>query len=174
MLKKLFTGLAVLVLLFLIVAFFLPSNYYFERQIWINASPQKVFNYVSDYQKWESFSPWKAHDEKASYFFEGEPGKPGMKMQWKGKVIGEGSLTLVDATPHSEIIGHLQFFKPFVSQSRDRWVFEEKDGGTLVKWQNIGELGFPVQRYMGLFMDKMMSSDFERGLSSLKDVLESE
>jgi hypothetical protein len=51
--------------------------------------------------------------------------------------------------------------------------FETAGEGTEVIWYNGGDLGRnPIQRYFGLFMDRMTGPDFEAGLGNLKRIVE--
>ncbi len=171
-----FVGLSLLgtVGLILVIGIFLPDSYVFERSIEIKSSPEAVYSHIADYRKWKSWSPWAKVDPNATYTIEGTPGTPGMKMSWVGnKDLGKGSLTLTDATPPLELIAQLQFFEPMKSQSTDRWYLEPNSSGTLVRWQNVGKLDYPMGRIMGLFMDKFLAKDFEKGLASLKETVES-
>ena len=48
-----------------------------------------------------------------------------------------------------------------------------QDGGIRVVWADAGDLGMnPVNRWFGLFLDKMIGPDFERGLVNLKRLAE--
>ena len=46
-------------------------------------------------------------------------------------------------------------------------------GGTRVVWVDAGDLGNnPVNRWFGLFLEKIIGPDFERGLANLKRLVE--
>ena len=57
-LKKILIGLIVLVLLFLVVALFLPSNVRVERSAVINASDSVVFAYLTNFDYRSAWDPW--------------------------------------------------------------------------------------------------------------------
>lgn len=45
--------------------------------------------------------------------------------------------------------------------------------GVKVVWSDAGDLGMnPLSRWFGLFLDRMIGPDFEKGLSNLKRNLE--
>lgn len=45
--------------------------------------------------------------------------------------------------------------------------------GVKLAWSTAGDLGMnPVNRWFGLFLDRMIGPDFERGLSNLKTLVE--
>ena len=46
-------------------------------------------------------------------------------------------------------------------------------GGVRLRWADSGDLGLnPMSRWGGLFLDKMIGPDFERGLANLKRRIE--
>jgi hypothetical protein len=45
---------------------------------------------VSDYNNWKTWSPWVEMDPELAITVEGEPGKAGHKMSWKGSKLGRG------------------------------------------------------------------------------------
>ena len=50
---------------------------------------------------------------------------------------------------------------------------ETAGAGTRVTWTNEGDMGAnPVNRYFGLFMDRLVGPDFEGGLKNLKVLVE--
>jgi hypothetical protein len=50
---------------------------------------------------------------------------------------------------------------------------EPAGAGTRVTWTNEGDMGTnPVNRYFGLFMDRLVGPDFEGGLKNLKTIVE--
>jgi effector-binding domain-containing protein len=59
-------------------------------------------------------------------------------------------------------------------KSRSDFTFEEIPEGTKVTWSlDIPHLSYPVERYFGLMMPKMMKKFFKSGLENLKKVSES-
>jgi hypothetical protein len=50
---------------------------------------------------------------------------------------------------------------------------EPAAAGVKVVWVDAGELGMnPVHRWFGLFLDRIIGPDFERGLNNLKRLAE--
>lgn len=157
-----------IILLLVLIAFFLPASYHVERTIEIHKPAQIVFNQVIDFNNYLQWNPWTEKDPEIKNQITGETGIPGMKWAWDGKKTGKGSLTLVEFKKDDFIRNKLVFEYPNQMESYDLWVFEEKNGITTVRWINSGDLWFPVGRWFGLFMDKIMGKDFEKGLENLK------
>ncbi len=76
-LKKLIILIIAIVLVYCVVGFFAPSNYKVERSREINAPLEVVFEQVSKFNNWDSWSPWKEKDSTAYYIITGEDGAVG-------------------------------------------------------------------------------------------------
>lgn len=161
------------VILFLVlIAFFLPPAYHVERSIEINQPVEIVFDQVVDLNNYMQWNPWTEKDPNVKNKITGEPTVPGMKWSWDGKKTGKGNLTLVEFKRNEFIRNRLVFEYPNQMEADDLWIFEEINGKTIVRWVNSGDLNFPIGRWFGLFMDKMMGKDFEKGLENLKNKCE--
>jgi len=171
-LKKIGIAILVLILVFLVVAMILPGEYKVERSTVVNTEPEVVYSMVADLNMWLKWSPWVEMDPNTEYTFTGEAGKVNSTWSWKGEVVGEGSLTHVELVPHKSISSTLEFTAPQEMTSKEQWTFEKAGEGTKVTWVDEGELGYPVGRYFGLFLDGMLGADFEKGLAKLKTISE--
>lgn len=161
------------VILFLVlIAFLLPPAYHVERSIEINQPVEIVFEQVVDLNNYLQWNPWTERDPNVKNKINGEAAVPGMKWSWDGKKTGKGNLTLVEFKKNEFIRNRLVFEYPNQMEADDLWLFEEKNGKTIVRWVNSGDLNFPIGRWFGLFMDKMMGKDFEKGLENLKNKCE--
>lgn len=158
-----------IVLLLVLIAFFLPDNYEVKREIRINRPVSVVFEQVSDFNNHLQWNPWSQEDSSSRHMITGSPGMSGSKWTWDSKKTGKGSMILLELSDHDWIIYKLVFEYPNQMESLDLWFFrEEKDGVTHVEWRNSGELGFPLGRWFGLFMDSFLGKNFEEGLYNLK------
>ncbi len=171
-LKKIILGIGIVIVLFLLVALFLPSQYHVERSIVINQPVHKVYPNVADLNNWIAWNPWTQMEPTAKSSVKGTGNEVGSVWSWEGKNIGVGSLTIKNIEPNKGIRSRLVFVEPQQFESDDIWQFEQVDEGTKVKWIMEGELNYPVNRYFGLFMDGMLGPDFEKGLANLKQISE--
>ncbi|MFX7894998.1 SRPBCC family protein, partial [Acinetobacter baumannii] len=65
------------------------------------------------------------------------------------------------------------YFPDFGSTSTGEFRLTPRDGGTKVSWSMDGDMGRnPLNRWMGLFMDRMVGPDFDAGLANLKALAE--
>jgi hypothetical protein len=94
----------------------------------------------------------------------------GAGYEWSGnRKAGSGSMQIVESVPSNRINVRLEFTKPFKALNPTTFTFTPAPGGTEVRWVMTGEnKGLPAKLF-ALFvnMDKMVGSDFERGLASL-------
>jgi effector-binding domain-containing protein len=172
-LKKIFFGIVVIIVVLLIISFFLPKAYHLERSIYIKADKSVVYNLTSHLQKWDLWTPWtKEMDSTAKYELVGKDGEVGTLRKWDGKVMGNGQMTLTKLVP-GELVAYDLSFNKGKYQSKGTMIIETTGDSLKVSWTDDGDLGYnPISRYMGLFMGKMMTPEFDKGLAKLKKVSE--
>jgi uncharacterized protein YndB with AHSA1/START domain len=146
-----------------------------ERSIVIEKPIDKVFYVISDFNTWRAWSPWLCQEPECPVNIEGDAGQLGHTQRWEGQRIGSGEMAVSSVnTPH-RIEYQLTFLKPWKSQNKVAFNMATQNNGTnngtKVTWYMRGTM--PVFLF---FMRKMMSalvgSDYERGLSMLKEYLE--
>ncbi len=158
--------------LLVVVSYLLPKHYKVERSIYISADNKLIYNLVSNFEKWYIWVPW-THEMDSTAVFEitGEDGRVGATWSWNGKILGEGSMTATEFVPGEMLAYDLSFSKEKY-KSKGKIIINEDDSCKVI-WTDEGDLGYnPINRYMGLFMDKMMGPGFEKGLIKLKMVAE--
>lgn len=142
-----------------------------QRSIVIDTPTDSVFALISDFSSWRGWSPWLSQEPECPVEISGEPGKPGHKQAWDGKKIGSGHIELAEVVSGQTLRYNLHFIKPWKSQSKAYFTFEQDGKSTKVNWYMEGTL--PIFLF---FMKKknstMVGSDYERGLAMLKEVLE--
>lgn len=172
MLKKILVVLAGLVALILIIPVFLPSSFKVVRTIEIAKPAETVFRHLADYQNWNAWSPWYQMDPKAKQTFSGKAGEVGHKETWDGEILGAGYQVVEEIIPNQLLKSKLVFTKPDPMESTATFKLEPIPTGVKIIWSNEGKLDYPVGRYFGPFLDKMLGKDFEDGLSNLKKLAE--
>jgi len=165
-----------IILLFLIV--FIagrPDEFKVVRKTTIPASPGIVFTQVNNLRAWEAWSPWAKRDPNARSTYEGPEAGMGSIMRWSGNnKVGEGSMTIVDSRPDALVRFKLEFLRPFKATNTAEFTFVPEGPGTTVTWTMFGHNNFGSKAF-GLLMncDDMVGRDFDKGLASLKSVVES-
>lgn len=175
MVKKILIGLLVIVAGFLILVAFQPRNFRVTRSTTIAASPAEVFAQVNDFHLWEAWSPWAKLDPASTATFEGPVAGTGAVFKWSGNdQVGAGVMTITESRPAELVKIKLDFIKPFEATNITEFSFKPEGSNTQITWTMSGENNFLSKAFcMFMDMDKMVGGDFEKGLASMKAVVES-
>jgi len=174
MFKKIFIGIAAVIVVFVIVVAMQPANFRVTRSATIGAPPATVFAQVNDFHKWDAWSPWAKLDPAMKQTHEGHTEGTGAIYSWVGnKDVCEGRMTITESKPNELIRIKLEFIKPFAAVNTTEFTFKGDTNQTTVNWDMTGEKNF-ISKAFCLFMsmDKMVGGDFEKGLAQLKSVAE--
>lgn len=149
--------------------FSLPLNV--ARSITINKPRSELATFIGDFTNWPKWSPWLCQEPTCPVTFDGQSGSRGHQQAWDGKLIGAGKMTIAEVSD-DRIDYDLEFLKPWKSKSKVAFVLKEIGAtSTEVHWTMQGSM--PIFLF---FMRKMMlgfiGMDYERGLSMMKEVLE--
>jgi uncharacterized protein YndB with AHSA1/START domain len=175
MLIKTLIALAVIVVVLLIVIATRPSDLRVERTAVLAAPAPVVFDQVNDFHKWDAWSPYVQRDPAMKKTFEGAPAGVGAIYTWSGNhEVGEGRMTIIESRPPELIRIKLEFVRPFAGTNTAEFTFRPEGERTAVTWGLVGHNNF-IAKAIGLVMnmDKMIGSDFEKGLAQMKAVVES-
>ncbi len=172
--SKVLLGIALVIVALAVVVAMQPADFRIERAATISAPPAAVFAQVNDFHNWQAWSPWEKLDPNMKKTYEGEPGKNGATYAWSGNnEVGEGKMTLEESTPNERIKIKLEFLKPFAATNTTEFTFKPQGDQTVVTWTMSGQKNFMAKAFhMIMDMDKMVGSDFEKGLASMKTVVE--
>jgi hypothetical protein len=152
-----------------------PTHYHIERSATISAAPAAVFAHVNDFHAWEAWSPWEKIDPAMKRSFEGPPNGKDATYAWVGNdKVGEGKMTIIESQPDARVGIRLEFIKPFAETCQADFALAPEGEGTKVTWGMDGNHNY-VSKVMCVFMDmdKMIGTDFEKGLGQLKSLAES-
>lgn len=180
MFRKLAYFTFALFVLFAVVGFLLPREVHVERRITIDRPPSTVFTLLNGFRSFEAWSPWAQLDPDAVYTYSGPPAGVGARLDWSGdpRLVGTGWQEIIESRPYSLLRMQLDFDQ----QGRAQSYFEltATGSGTDLTWgfdtdlvEGQGIFGGLLARYFGLFFDRWIGGDYERGLASLKRLAES-
>lgn len=172
--KKFLTVLLVLILALVGFVASRPGTFHIERSTTIAAAPDAVYPHLADFHQWAAWSPWEHLDPSMKASYSGAESGVGAVYDWTGNdKVGQGRMTVTDATPPSHVGIKLEFLKPFTATNQCTFTLAPEGSGTKVTWAMDGTNNF-VAKAFGLMMnmDKTVGGDFERGLASLKTVAE--
>lgn len=178
MIKKIILGL--LALLVLVVAGFCavvavqPADFKIVRTTTIAAPPEKVFEHVNDFNKWDNWSPWAKIDPTMKKEISGAPSGKGAIYYWNGNdEVGEGRMTITESHPSSHVKIDLEFMKPMEQKNITEFALKPEGDKTNVTWTMTGQNNFVGKAFWMLMnVDKMVGADFEKGLAQMKTVAE--
>ena len=158
----------------LIVAATRPDTFRVQRAALIQAPPQKVFEFINDFDRLSVWSPWEKKDPAMKRTFGAATSGKGATYAWEGnKDVGQGSMEIAASAPPSRVAIKLDFVKPFEAHNMVEFTLEPKGEATAVTWSMQGHTPY-FAKIIHLFfdMDSMVGKDFEAGLASLKSAAE--
>ncbi|MCA9435846.1 MAG: SRPBCC family protein [Candidatus Omnitrophica bacterium] len=169
--------LAVAFLAFVGVVLMQPSAFRINRSASMAAPPLAPFAQVNDFHNWTNWSPWEDLDPNLRRSYEGPSSGEGAIYSWEGnKNVGSGRMTILESLPHEYIQIKLEFLKPFAATNTAEFTFKPEGERTRVDWTMSGENDNFMKKAFGLMMnmDKMVGKDFEKGLDSMRQTVESD
>lgn len=174
MLIKILGVVAALVAILCVVAAMQPAQFVVTRSAMIGAPAPAVFAQVNNLHNWENWSPWAKLDPACKMTYEGPTEGSGAAFAWDGNnKVGAGRMAILESRAAELVRLKLDFLKPFKASNNAEFTFKPDGNATRVTWSMSGTKNF-MFKVMGLFMncDKMVGSDFEKGLAQLKAVSE--
>ncbi len=172
--KRIFIGLAIFLVLLVVVSFFLPSQVYVVRKITIVSSKEAIFEQINTLSNWGKWSPWFKIDTSMKLSFNEIASGKGASYHWESKnsKVGNGGLEITESKPFDIIEMNINFGDK--NNAKAGFNFTQNDTNVNVSWWMKLDLGFnPIAKYFGLFMDKFIGNDYDKGLSKLKSLCES-
>ena len=147
-------------------------RYHVQRSIEINASPRKVFETVSDFGTWTTWSPWLCAEPDANVTVTENSSAVGSVYSWEGELVGQGEIEHQELQPGRLIEDEIRFVKPFKSRSGVTFEMAPAGEGTRLTWHMRGSLPWFLF-WMRSQMEVFIGMDYDRGLGMLKELMES-
>ena len=174
MLTTILILLAVIVTVVILVVAMQPSEFCVARSATMSAPAPAVFAQVNDFHKWEAWNPWGKIDPAIKQTYEGAPAGVGAIYSWIGNnQVGEGRMTITESRPNDLIRIKLEFYKPFAATNTAEFTFKPAGNQTAVTWSMTGNKNFMAKAiHLFMSMDKMIGGQFDKGLASMKSLVE--
>lgn len=168
-----FIGICIFLLILAIIGLSKPSVVEIRRSIKIHSKPIELFPYLTDFEKFVTWSPWTESDPTMKMTFSGEKGEINHRYEWQGNTkVGQGWMQISSIIPDEQVEIELKFGKRNISQTG--FSLSEEENETIVTWFLSTDLGQnPLSRLMGPMMKKYILIDFNKGLNNLKTLIES-
>jgi hypothetical protein len=160
----------------IILGFVAPKEFRVEREITINKPKAVVFSHLKSLENANKWQPFAKRDPNIQISYRGTDGSVGAVSAWNGNGdVGAGEQEIKNIVENERIDIELRFKKPFEDSSNVYFVTEAmNDGSTKVRWGMEGKSKFPFNVMCMLMggVEKMLTKDFDEGLSTLKKTLE--
>ncbi len=174
-LKRLFYGLVLLVILLAVFGLLLPDSANMERSIVINAPASKLFTRLNNSRAFNDWSPWFDLDPQTEYLYEGPDSGVGSRVSWASEHphVGNGSQEIIESRSNEYLRTSLDFGAQGTAEAY--FYLVPQGDATHLTWGFDTEFGFDILgRYFGLTIETMLSPDYEKGLAKLKQVVEAD
>ncbi len=141
------------------------------RSIEIKSDPQSIFDVVSDFNTWTTWSPWLISEPDAMVAVTSDGRSVGAVYSWVGNVTGSGEVEHKQLVPGKLVDDEIRFLKPFRSDAKVAFHLEPVASGTKLSWTMDGRMPWFLF-WMIPFLKTFIGMDYMRGLRMLKDWIE--
>lgn len=168
-LRNIVIAVAVLLVLFLAIGFFLPSRFAVERSTVVAAPADSIYARVATPRTWAAWSAWTAkEDSTLAYTYAGPESGVGAIMSFTAKKMGNGELEIVEAVP-GRVVGYELRLVGTDMKVNGRVTLEPSGDGTKVTWLDSGDLGGNVLlRYLVPMLEKNLAAAYEKNFAGLR------
>jgi len=164
-----------IVLVLVLLGFMGSKSFDVSRTVEINAPSALVFPYIKSLKKQNTWGPWIDEDPEMQISYEGEDGTVGFVSRWDGKKAGKGEQR-ISAVMGTTVESDLTFYMPWGTSTSTGYMHAaDATAGSEVTWGIRGENDF-ISRIFSVFMnmDKGVGPMFDKGLQSLKTMVETD
>ena len=167
-LRNVVIAIAAILVLFLGVAFFLPSKFSVERSTLIAAPADSIYARVATPRTWATWSAWTVEEDSTLvYTYAGPDSGVGAIMKFTAKRMGNGELEIVEAVP-GQAVGYELRMTGTDMKVNGRVTLEPAGNGTKVTWRDSGDLGRNVLlRYLAPMLEKNLAAAYEKNFAGL-------
>jgi len=163
-------GGALLICVFLVVGFFLPTDWQAEASGSLDATPAEVLVFLDSPEGWQAWTPWPDSGLVRS----GPERGPGARMSWDDQELGSGSFT-IDAVRGDESVSYsveVAGAGNSVMSTRGSVTVASDPDGVVIHWREEGSLGRnPLMGYWALSMERAQTAEMAKGLDRLGEVV---
>jgi uncharacterized protein YndB with AHSA1/START domain len=168
-------GVGVLAIIGLLVyAATFSDSFQVQRTQRISASPEKVFPLINNMHAMNTWNPFSEADPEIKITYTGPDSGKGARYEWTGNSkVGQGSIEITDVAAPSRVALRLDTLKPMEGHHTVVFTLAPNGSDTDVTWVLSGERPFIGKVMDAVFnMDRMVGSQFEKGLAKLKSIAE--
>ena len=148
-----------------------PENAHLEKSIVINAPADSIFPEVSNYKKFNVWSPWTKMDPDGKQAFNGTQASVGSEMSWNGPKTGTGSM-VIEEIEQNKRVKNVMKFGGYDGKFYSEFILTPDENGTRVTWTYDGPNEGLTGKALWVIIGSMLSSQFDQGLRDLKALVE--
>jgi len=162
------------ILALLIYAATFPDAFLVQRTQRISASPDKIFPLINNIHSMNTWNPFSEADPDIKITYTGPDSGKGARYEWTGNSkVGQGSIEITDVAAPSRVALRLDTLKPMEGHHTVVFTLAPNGSDTDVTWMLTGERPFIGKVMDAVFnMDRMVGSQFEKGLGKLRAIAE--
>lgn len=148
-----------------------PDTFKIERTTSVQAQPAKILPMLTDFKRWQAWSPYEK-DPSLQRSYSGPDSGKGAVYAWEGKEAGKGRMEILAVTP-DKVTVKLDFIEPMSASNICEFTLLPQNGLTTVSWSMSGANPY-FGKVMSVFLDidTFVGGDFEAGLAKLKQQAE--
>jgi len=159
---------ALLLLSVLTVGFLLPSQWYAERDAWIEAPADSIFPMLNQAEQW---SRWTPSPSSGMEVF-GPSAGPGSGRRWDDPGYGSGEFVVQDEKV-PEWVTYAVEVEGGAIRIAGRLDLTPEGSGTRVRWTEEGDFGWnPLLGFLTRRMGELQGNQLETSLSFLRALVE--
>jgi hypothetical protein len=171
-LKKIFIGFLVLIVVLLVVALFLPKTYTISVATTINKPKQEVFDYVKLIKNQEKYSVWVMEDPNLKPKYTGTDGAVGFISSWESEIVGVGEQQITKIIDGERIDVDLRFKKPMEGNQKAATILKQiNPNQTKVISEFYGNDPYPFN-LLSIIGKNIITDAETKNLKNLKNILE--
>ena len=157
-------GGGLLLILFLLLGWLLPSTWEAEAALLIPTPAAAVYPLLDSPEGWQRWTPWPESGVQRSGVTRGE----GAMLSWNDPELGTGSFTIVSAT-EDQRVDYAVRVDEGAMRTDGTLTLAPEGGGTRVQWREEGDLGWnPLMGYWALSLSRAQSEELAKGLERLR------
>jgi hypothetical protein len=174
MLKTIALAVLAALALLLIYAATRPDTFRVERSTTVKAPPEKLLPLIADLHAFNRWNPFNKKDPAIQGDYQGPASGPGAVYNFAGNSdVGSGRVSVTGVSA-DRVAMRLEMTAPMATDNAVEFKLQPEAGGaTRVTWAMQGPSPF-IAKLVGVVfnMDRMVGTDFEAGLASLKTLAE--
>lgn len=174
--KKAMIAVAIVIGGFSVYVAVQSPDYVVSREMLVQSDPETLFVYINNARKSNEWMPWQDADPQLQMEYSGPDEGVGSKSSWNSAgPMGTGQSEIVESVPNVMVKTQLTYVKPMPMQQLAEMSLIPNETGTIVRWSVSGKNNFLGRLFCTFMnMDKIVGSEFEKGLVNLKKMVESQ